>query len=63
MGGLTKDGGVNVDEHFRVEGIKGNGSVYAIGDIASYLDGNTGERYRIEHWNVASVRLFPMFTE
>jgi len=47
---LNKDKSVNVDKHFAVEGLS---DVYAIGDIASYIDANTNSRYRIEHWNVA----------
>lgn len=44
---LNKDSSVNVDEQFKVEGLE---NVYAIGDIAKYIDGNTKQRYRIEHW-------------
>ncbi|KII89745.1 hypothetical protein PLICRDRAFT_107672 [Plicaturopsis crispa FD-325 SS-3] len=45
---LEKDGGVKVDEYFRVPGLD---KVYAIGDIAHFPIG--GESRRIEHWNVA----------
>jgi len=46
---LEKDGGIKVDEYFRVSGLDG---VFAIGDIAHFPQVN-GESNRIEHWNVA----------
>lgn len=48
---LDKTGAVEVDEFLRVQGL--DGSVYAIGDIALYPQPGTGEKRRIEHWNVA----------
>ena len=50
---LEKDGAITVDETFAV---KGQDSVYAIGDIAKYPyhgPGGNGTPVRIEHWNVA----------
>jgi len=50
---LNKDGSINVNESFQVEGLK---DVFAIGDIASYPyhgPGGNGKRVRIEHWDVA----------
>ncbi|KIY43792.1 FAD/NAD(P)-binding domain-containing protein [Fistulina hepatica ATCC 64428] len=47
---LEKDGSVKVDQYLRVPGVDG---VYAIGDIATYPQAETGEHIRIEHWNVA----------
>ena len=50
---LEKDGAITVDETFAV---KGQESVYAIGDIAKYPyygPGGNGTPVRIEHWNVA----------
>jgi NADPH-dependent 2,4-dienoyl-CoA reductase/sulfur reductase-like enzyme/nitrite reductase/ring-hydroxylating ferredoxin subunit len=44
-----EDGGVRVDEYLRVRGVE---NIWAVGDIAVYLDQNGTER-RIEHWNVA----------
>lgn len=49
---LQKDGGVEVDEHFRVKGLAQDANVFAIGDIAAYPTRNGGVG-RIEHWNVA----------
>ncbi|CAK1356862.1 Apoptosis-inducing factor 1 [Cercospora beticola] len=50
---LEKDGSIQTDESFAVNGLK---DVWAIGDIARYPyhgpDGN-GKPVRIEHWNVA----------
>ncbi|WVR05904.1 hypothetical protein IAU60_002930 [Kwoniella sp. DSM 27419] len=47
---LEKDGGVKVDEYLRVEGHK---NVYAIGDIAHYVQYPDKFPRRVEHWNVA----------
>ncbi|KAH0282887.1 rubredoxin-NAD(+) reductase, partial [Aureobasidium sp. EXF-3399] len=50
---LNKDGSVNVNESFQVEGLK---DVFAIGDIATYPyhgPGGNGKPVRIEHWDVA----------
>ncbi|KAG9946563.1 rubredoxin-NAD(+) reductase, partial [Aureobasidium melanogenum] len=50
---LNKDGSVNVNEKFQVEGLK---DVFAIGDIATYPyhgPGGNGKPVRIEHWDVA----------
>ena len=47
---LEKDGGVAVDENLRVKGMK---NVYAIGDIAHYLQFPDKFQRRVEHWNVA----------
>ena len=49
---LNKDGSVNVDKHFAVEGLS---DVYAIGDIASYIDANTNQRYRIVRLSRAAL--------
>jgi NADPH-dependent 2,4-dienoyl-CoA reductase/sulfur reductase-like enzyme len=45
---LLKDGSLETDESFAVNGLDG---VYAIGDIATYP--YKGHKVRIEHWNVA----------
>ncbi|KAK6905738.1 hypothetical protein I203_106569 [Kwoniella mangroviensis CBS 8507] len=47
---LEKDGGVKVDEYLRIEGQK---HVYAIGDIAHYVQYPDKFPRRVEHWNVA----------
>jgi len=50
---LEKDGAIQVDETFAV---KGQDSIFAIGDIAKYPyhgPGGNGTPVRIEHWNVA----------
>lgn len=50
---LNKDGSLNTNEAFEVQGLK---DVFAIGDIASYPyhgPGGEGKPVRIEHWNVA----------
>jgi len=50
---LEKDGSLQTDESFAVNGLK---DVYAIGDIATYPyhgPGGNGSLTRIEHWNVA----------
>lgn len=51
---LQKDGSLSVEEHFAVSGL--DGSVFAIGDIATFPyhgPGGEGKPVRIEHWNVA----------
>lgn len=55
---LEKDGGVRVDDHLRVLSNGGDvhKGVFAVGDIASWVDGKSGIRQRVEHWNVAAVR-------
>lgn len=50
---VDRTGAIAVDEFLRVKGL--DGSVYAIGDIASYPQPGTGESRRIEHWNVSSL--------
>lgn len=45
---LQKDGGLKVDEHFKVKN-----NIYAAGDIAEYKDWRTKELIRIEHWRTA----------
>ncbi|KAK8865946.1 hypothetical protein IAR55_001095 [Kwoniella newhampshirensis] len=47
---LEEDKGVKVDEYLRVEGHK---NVYAIGDIAHYVQYPDKFPRRVEHWNVA----------
>ncbi|WVQ70941.1 hypothetical protein IAR50_000466 [Cryptococcus sp. DSM 104548] len=47
---LEEDGGVKVDEYLRVPGY---GNVYAIGDIAHYVQYPAKFPRRVEHWNVA----------
>ena len=47
---LEKDGGIKTDEYLRVEGHK---NVYAIGDIAHYVQYPDKFQRRVEHWNVA----------
>lgn len=54
---LERDGGVRVDANLKVEQVA-KGNVFAVGDIAFYPDAKTGDRMRIEHWNVAAVRFF-----
>ncbi|WWC58706.1 uncharacterized protein I303_101250 [Kwoniella dejecticola CBS 10117] len=49
---LEKDGGVKVDEYLRIQGIKQK-NVYAIGDIAHYVQYPDKFPRRVEHWNVA----------
>lgn len=51
---LQKDGGVEVDGYLRVKEVA-KGNVFAIGDIATYPDHQSGDLIRVEHWNVASV--------
>ncbi|UOH80174.1 hypothetical protein LQV05_002823 [Cryptococcus neoformans] len=48
---LEKDGGVLVDEYLHLKGYK---NVYAIGDIAHYIQYPDKFPRRVEHWNVAS---------
>jgi len=45
---LNSDGSINVNKFLRV-----TDDVYAVGDIASYLDARTNKRFRIEHWRTA----------
>ena len=52
---LERDSSVVVDAHLRIKSV--NNNVFAIGDIAKFPDGLTGELTRVEHWNVASVSL------
>ncbi|WVF70484.1 hypothetical protein IAT40_005274 [Kwoniella sp. CBS 6097] len=47
---LEEDGGVKVDEYLRIQGYK---NVYAIGDIAHYVQYPDKLPRRVEHWNVA----------
>ncbi|WWC86273.1 uncharacterized protein L201_001146 [Kwoniella dendrophila CBS 6074] len=47
---LEDDGGVKVDEYLRVKDQK---NVYAIGDIAHYVQYPEKFQRRVEHWNVA----------
>ncbi|ODO07253.1 flavoprotein [Cryptococcus wingfieldii CBS 7118] len=47
---LEEDGGVKVDEYLRVPGHE---NVYAIGDIAHYVQYPAKFPRRVEHWNVA----------
>lgn len=50
---LEKGGSINVDKYFKIESVKA-GNAYAIGDIAKWIDANTGQRASIQHWNIAS---------
>lgn len=45
---LDKDGAIVVDEYLRAAD-----SLYAAGDIASFIDPRAGRRSRIEHWRAA----------
>ena len=47
---LEKDGGIATDEYLRV---KGHDNIYAIGDIAHYVQYPEKFQRRVEHWNVA----------
>jgi pyruvate/2-oxoglutarate dehydrogenase complex dihydrolipoamide dehydrogenase (E3) component len=44
---VEKNGSINVDKYFKIESVK-QGNAYAVGDIASYIDGNTGERSSVQ---------------
>ncbi|KAJ9123231.1 hypothetical protein QFC22_001426 [Naganishia vaughanmartiniae] len=48
---LEDDKGIAVDEYLQVEGKQ---NIYALGDIAHWPDHKSGEKRRIEHWQVAS---------
>jgi NADH dehydrogenase FAD-containing subunit len=52
---LQRDGGIAVDDLFKVRGLE---DVYAIGDIAFYPQIFSGESRRIEHWNVRSTYIY-----
>ncbi|ORY32308.1 hypothetical protein BCR39DRAFT_523859 [Naematelia encephala] len=47
---LEKDGGIATDEYLQV---KGYPNIYAIGDIAHYVQYPDKFQRRVEHWNVA----------
>lgn len=47
---LEDDGGIKTDEYLRVPGHK---NIYAIGDIAHYVQYPQKFQRRVEHWNVA----------
>ncbi|KAJ9100009.1 hypothetical protein QFC19_005827 [Naganishia cerealis] len=48
---LEEDKGIAVDEYLQVEGKQ---HIYALGDIAHWPEYKSGEKRRIEHWQVAS---------
>ena len=47
---LEDDKGIAVDEYLQVEGKQ---HIYALGDIAHWPEYKSGEKRRIEHWQVA----------
>jgi NADPH-dependent 2,4-dienoyl-CoA reductase/sulfur reductase-like enzyme len=47
---LEEDKGIAVDEYLQVEGRQ---HIYALGDIAHWPEYKSGEKRRIEHWQVA----------
>lgn len=53
---LEDDKGIAVDEYLQVEGKQ---HIYALGDIAHWPEYKSGEKRRIEHWQVA-VRQDPV---
>lgn len=48
--GLDLASGLRCDERGRVEGLE---NVWAVGDVAAWLDPSTGVHHRHEHWNSA----------
>lgn len=48
--GIPVDDGVVCDAHGRVEGVPG---VWAVGDVAAWVDPVYGDRRRVEHWTSA----------
>lgn len=55
---LEDDKGIAVDEYLQVEGKQ---HIYALGDIAHWPEYKSGEKRRIEHWQVA-VSLVPILS-
>lgn len=47
--GLEVDNGVVVDRHLR----SSDPDIFAAGDVANFVDGRYGHRFRIEHWDHA----------